>query len=148
MTVLAVNKRARHDYEILSEFEAGLVLSGQETKSVKTGHISLKGSFVTLRNNEAFLTNAFIPPYKFAGHLNDYDPTRARKLLLHKSEIRTLIGKSKAEGLTIVPLKVYTKGRYVKLRCALARGKKARDKRESIKKRDTDRAINRALRSR
>jgi len=148
MSTITTNKRAFHDYEILSRFEAGIALSGQEVKSVKTGHVSLKGAFVTVRGNELFLTNAFIPPYRHAGDVPGYDPTRPRKLLLHRREIRGLIGKARSDGLTIVPLSVYTKGRYVKVGCAVARGKTSRDKRETIKKRDTDRAVRRELRSR
>ena len=143
---IAVNKRARHDYQILSELEAGVVLSGQEVKSVKTGHISLKGAFVTIKNNEAYLTGALIPPYKFAGPLPDYDPTRSRKLLLTKPQLRSLIGKAKTEGLTIVPLSVYTKKRLIKVRLAIAKGKKLRDKRETIKKRQAKRLIGRVMR--
>lgn len=148
MSILAKNKHAFFDYEILSRFEAGLVLSGQEVKSVKTGHISLKGAFITVHGNELFLTNAFIPKYRHAGNLPGYDPTQSRKILMHRREIRSLIGKARSSGLTIVPLSVYTKGRYVKIGCAVARGKKSHDKRETIKKRDTDRSIRRELRGR
>ncbi len=148
MTIFAKNKHAHYDYAIISRFEAGLVLSGQEVKSVKTGHVSLKGAFITVRGNELFLTNAFIPKYRHAGSLTDYDPTRPRKILLHRREIRSLIGKARSAGLTIIPLSVYTKGRYVKVECALARGKKIHDKRETIRKRDTDRSVQRALRGR
>ncbi len=143
---IAINRRARRDYEILSQFEAGIALYGHEVKSIRTGHISLKGAFVTVRGNEVFLTNAFIPPYTHAGTLDNYDPTRPRKLLLHRREIRSLIGKARAEGLTIIPLSVYTKGRYIKVACAVARGKKAHDKREDIKKRDAMRSARRDMR--
>jgi SsrA-binding protein len=146
MTVIAKNARATFDYDILSRFEAGIVLSGQEVKSAKAGHMSLKGAFVTLHDQELYLTNALISPYKYAGPLPDYDPTHARKLLVHRNEIKNLIGKMRTENLTIVPLRVYTKGRYVKVECAVARGKKAHDKRQTIKKRDADRTIRRALR--
>jgi SsrA-binding protein len=145
MSTLAINKRARFDYELLDHYEAGLVLSGQEVKSVKTGHISLKGSFVTLRDSELYLTNAFIPPYPFAGQLSGYDPTRPRKLLLKKSEIRSLIGKVRINGLTLVPLRVYTKRSLVKIEFAVAKGKKAFDKRQTIAKREDQRKIRRAL---
>ncbi len=144
MPVLAVNKRANFDYEILDKFEAGIVLAGHEVKSVKAGQVSLKGSFVTLKNvkNKKIpsvnLTNAHIAPYKFAT-LSGYEPTRPRGLLLKKSEIKFLVGKTQEQGLTLVPLKIYTKHSLVKLEFALARGKKKYDKREQIKKRELDR---------
>lgn len=144
MTTIARNKTATFDYEVLSRFEAGIVLSGQEVKSVKTGHASLRGAFVTVRGEELFLTNALIPRYRHANPNASYDPTGPRKLLLHRSEIRHLIGKARADGLTIIPLSLYTKGRYVKLECAVARGKKLHDKRETIKKRDAERSMRRA----
>lgn len=147
MSTLAVNKRAHFDYEISDKYEAGLVLTGQEVKSVKTGHISLKGSFVTVRGNELFLTNANIPPYKHAGDIKNYDPTRSRKLLLKKSEIKTLIGKSRVEGLTLVPIRVYTKKRLVKLEFGVGRGKKEFDKRQDITKREAERKIRRILKN-
>jgi len=145
MKSLAVNKRASFDYTLLDRYEAGLVLSGQEVKSVKTGHLSLKGSFVTAKGDELFLTNAFIPPYPFAGKLPHYDPTRSRKLLLKKSEIRSLIGKVRVAGLTLVPLSVYTKKRLLKLSFAVGKGKKAHDKRQDIAKKDARRSMERAL---
>ena len=145
MKSLAVNKRASFDYTLLDRYEAGLVLSGQEVKSVKTGHLSLKGSFVTVKGDELFLTNAFIPPYPFAGKLPHYDPTRSRKLLLKKSEIRSLIGKVRVNGLTLVPISVYTKKRLLKLSFAVGKGKKAHDKRQDIAKKDARRSMDRAL---
>lgn len=148
MAVIAKNKQSFHDYEILSRFEAGLVLSGQEVKSAKTGHMSLKGAFVTVRGNELYLTNAFIPKYQHAGDVPGYDPTQSRKILMHRREIRSLIGKARSDGLTIVPLSVYTKGRYVKVECAVGRGKKSHDKRETIKKRDAERSARREMRGR
>ena len=148
MSVLAVNKRASFDYDISERFEAGLVLRGYEVKSVKTGHISLKGSFVTVRGNELYLTNANIPLYKHAGAVANYDPTSPRKLLLHRAEIRTLIGKSRVQGLTLVPIRVYTKQGLLKLEFGTGMGRKKHDKRDVIQKRESDRKINRALRSR
>ena len=145
MKTLAVNKRASYDYTLLDKYEAGLVLFGHEVKSVKTGHLSLKGSFVTVHEGELLLTNAFIPPYPFAGKLPGYDPTRPRKLLLKKSEIRALIGKVRVNGLTLVPLSVYTKKRLVKLSFAVGKGKKAFDKRADIGKREAKRRIDREL---
>lgn len=148
MSVLAVNKRANFDYKILDKYEAGLVLLGHEVKSVKTGHISLKGSFVVLKQSkklnklpELYLINAHIPLYKFAGSVKDYDPYRSRKLLLKKSEIRRLIGKKKTEGLTLVPIKLYTKRSLIKLEFGLGQGKKKFDKREDIKKKDVERKV-------
>ena len=145
MSILAVNKRASFDYDISEKFEAGLVLRGFEVKSVKTGHISLKGSFVTVKGNELYLTNANIPLYKHAGEIKNYDPTQPRKLLLHKAEIARLIGKSRAEGLTLVPIRVYTKRDLLKLEFGVGKGRKKADKRNVIQKRETDRIINRAL---
>jgi SsrA-binding protein len=147
MSILAVNKRAHFDYTISDKFEAGLVLAGQEVKSVKTGHISLKGSFVTIRGSELFLTNANIPFYKHAGEMKNYDPTQPRKLLLKKSEIKSLIGKARVHGLTLVPLRVYTKKRYIKLEFGVGKGKKEFDKRETIGKREAKRKIERELKN-
>ena len=146
MPTLAFNKRANYDYEISDKYEAGLVLYGHEVKSIKTGHISLKGSFVTVKKGKNFLseiilTNAHIPLYKKASMVKDYDPYRPRKLLLKKSEIKRLIGKRKEEGLTLVPIKIYTKHSLIKLEFGIGRGKKKYDKREQIKKREVDRKI-------
>jgi SsrA-binding protein len=148
MSVLALNKRASFDYDISEKFEAGLVLRGYEVKSVKTGHISLKGSFVTVKDQELYLTNANIPLYKHAGAVPNYDPTRPRKLLLKKSEIAHLIGKSRVEGLTLVPIRVYTKRGLLKLEFGIGKGRKKIDKREAIRKRESDRKIERALKNR
>ena len=145
MKILAANKRATFDYELLNKYEAGLVLTGQEVKSAKLGHISLKGAFVSIHNNEAYLTNCHITLYKFAGKLPDYDPIRSRKLLLHKKEIISLIGTVQQKGLTLVPIKVYTKNNRVKLEFAVGRGKKKFDKREDIKKREVKRETDRIM---
>lgn len=147
MPELAYNKRAGFDFELLDRYEAGLVLTGQEVKSVKTGHVSLRGAFITRHQNELFLTNANIPFYPFAGDPKGYDPTHPRKLLLRRSEIKHLLGKMSVEGLTVVPLRVYTKKRLVKLEFAVARGKKQFDKRQSIKKREATREAARMLKS-
>jgi SsrA-binding protein len=147
MPELAYNKRADFDYDISDKYEAGLVLRGYEVKAVKTGHISLKGSFVTIKNNELYLTNANIPLYKHSGSIANYNPTRPRKLLLKKREIRHLIGKSRAEGLTLVPIRVYTKRGLLKLEFGIGKGRKKIDKRQVIKKRESDRRITRALKS-
>ena len=147
MPVIATNKRGIFDYELQDKFEAGLVLTGAEVKSVKTGHISLRGSFVTMHDGELFLTNANISPYPFAKNSQAYDPNRSRKLLVRKSEIKSLIGKLQVKGLTLVPLRVYTKKRLIKLEFALARGKKAYDKRKDIAKKETKRKIDRVLKN-
>jgi SsrA-binding protein len=147
MSTLATNKRAHFDYELQDKYEAGLVLSGAEVKSVKNGHISLKGSFVTLHESELYLTNANITHYPFANVKIAYDPTRSRKLLVRKSEIKSLIGKLHVKGLTLVPLRVYTKRRLIKLEFAVGRGKKAYDKRSDIAKTESKRNIERALKS-
>ncbi len=144
MPLIAKNKRAFFDYEILEKYEAGLVLEGQEVKSIKTGHISINGSFVTLKSSECWLIGATVPPYKMAGRIG-YEPGRSRKLLLHRREIDSLIGQTKQKGLTLVPLEVYTKGGKIKLKFGLARGKKKYEKRETIKKRDVEKAIRMAM---
>lgn len=147
MKILATNKRAYYDYEILEKFEAGLKLIGHEVKSVKVGHISLKGSYVIIKNQEAYLINAHIPPYQPLNAPRDYDPTRTRKLLLHKSQIKSLIGKTGQKGLTLVPLKVYTNQKgIIKLESALVRGKRKFDKRAAIAEREAKRRIERAMR--
>jgi SsrA-binding protein len=145
MPHLAENKQARHDYEILETFEAGIVLTGPEVKAAKLGQVNLRGSYVTIRDNAAWLLNCHISAYKPA-NLQNYLPTRTRKLLLTKTEIDTLIGKSKAAGQTLIPLSVYSKRGLVKVDIALGRGKKQRDKRDDIKKREAKRDMDRALR--
>ena len=147
MATLATNKRAHFDYLISDKYEAGLVLLGGEVKSVRAGHISLKESFVTIKESELFLTNAHISFYKQAGEVKNYNPTRPRKLLLRKSEIKHLIGKLRIAGLTLVPLRVYTKKRLLKLEFGIGKGKNKFDKREDIKKKDADRSIQRALKN-
>jgi SsrA-binding protein len=147
MATLATNKRANFDYLISDKYEAGLVLTGTEVKSVRAGHISLKESFVTIKDSELFLTNAHISFYKQAGEIKNYNPTRPRKLLLKKSEIKHLIGKLRIAGLTLIPLRVYTKKRLLKLEFGIGKGKNKFDKREDIKKKDADRSIRRALKN-
>ena len=147
MPTLATNKRAHFDYELHEKYEAGLVLTGAEVKSTKSGHISLKGSFVSMHNSEIYLTNATISRYPFANIKIAYDPTRSRKLLIKKSEIKSLIGKLHTKGLTLVPLRVYTKKRLIKLEFAIGRGKKAFDKRSDIAKNEAKRNMDRALKN-
>lgn len=147
MTTLVINKKATFDYEILETYEAGLELLGMEVKSIKTGHVSLKGSFISSigqgknKNQELFLKHAHIPLYKHAGDRPDYDPERPRRLLLKKKEINYLLGKKNEQGLTLIPLKMYTKRSFIKLEFAVAKGRKKHDKRELIKKREVDRTI-------
>lgn len=145
MKPYADNKKARFDYEILETYEAGLVLSGNEVKSIRNSNVNLKGGFVTFHGNDAFIINVHIPRYKYAGVLPNYDPERSRKLLLKKKEISYLRGKSQEKGLTIVPLTLYNKGRHIKVEIAVARGKKKYDKRESVKKREVDREVQRKM---
>ncbi len=121
------------------------MLSGQEVKSVKDGQINLKGSYVTLKGDEVFLLNAHVPPYKKASQLGNYDPYQTRKLLMHKKEISYLIGKIREKGLTVIPLSVYTKSNRIKLEIALVRPKKKEDKRDTIRKRELDRQMKRAV---
>lgn len=148
MPVLAINKKAKFDYQILETFEAGIVLSGQEVKSVRHKQASLKGSYITInKNQEVYLINATIPAYKMAGHLPNYEPTQTRKLLLTKKEINYLAGKLQQAGLTIVPLSLYTKHRKIKLEFALVKGKKKVDKRQQIKERDEKRHIQKFLKT-
>ena len=146
MKSLAYNRRVRYDYEILEKLSAGLSLLGTEVKSVKAGNMSLRSAFVTMHNNEAFLTNATIPPWQIKNAPSDYDPSRPRKLLLKKSELKHLIGSHQTKGLTIVPLRVYTKGPRIKLELALARGKKKYDRKQEKKERDIQRDTERMLR--
>lgn len=145
MSDLSVNRRAHYDYEILQTYEAGIELRGLEVKAVKTGHINLAGSYAVIRGNEPFLLNAMIPAHQPKNAPPDYDPQRTRRLLLHKAQIKELVGASAQKGLTIVPLKVYTKNNLVKVSLGLGRHKKKGDKREVIKRRETDREIDRTL---
>jgi SsrA-binding protein len=143
--VITENKRAYSSYQILEKFEAGISLIGQEVKSIKAGRINLKGCYVILKDEEVFLVGCHIPPYQPKNAPSDYNPERARKLLLKKSEIKHLIGKAKQKGLTLIPLKVYIKKGIVKVEFAMGRGLKKIDKRELIKKREVKRGIDRAL---
>lgn len=144
MPVLATNKRANFDYEIIQTWEAGLELTGNEVKSIRLGLASLKEAYVIIKNSELFLTGAHIGKYPKSGAMA-YDPTRDRKLLLKKSEIMQIIGLKTQQGLTLIPIKLYTRGQRIKLEIGLGRGRKKADKRELIKKRDLDREIRRDL---
>jgi len=143
MANYAENRKARFNYEILERYEAGIELLGTEVKSVRHAQMSLEGAFVIIRGGEAFLINANIPPFQPKNTPEDYDPLRNRKLLLTKKEIIELTGSEKNKSLTIVPISVYNKGRKIKVEVALVKGKKKMDKRETIKKRETDREIRR-----
>lgn len=141
------NRRARRDYQIIDTLEAGVALTGPEVKSIKQGRGDLTSSFVRIRDGEAWLVGASIPPYGPAGQ-KDYDLLRTRKLLLHKKEILLLSIKVRQKNLTLVPISVYTKGPRVKAEIALARGKKKYEKREARRKRDIEREVERELRGR
>lgn len=141
----ALNRKARFDYELLDNMTAGIELSGAEVKSIRAGKMNLAGSYVSIRGSEAFLLGADVPPYQPKNQSEDYDAKRVRKLLLSREEIGRLAEAEATKGLTIVPLSVYNKGRFIKLDIAIARGKKKFDKREAIKKRDTERDLKRTL---
>ncbi|OZS78257.1 SsrA-binding protein [Tetzosporium hominis] len=145
--VLAQNKKASHDYFIEDTMEAGIVLQGTEIKSIRNGRVQLKDSFVRIRNNEAWISNMHISPYEQGNRFN-HDPLRVRKLLLHKKQISELIGKTKRDGYTIVPLKMYVKNGYAKLLIGLGKGKKDYDKRSDMKKKEAKREIERAFKAR
>jgi len=144
---LARNKRAYFDYEILEEIEAGIVLKGFETKAAKSGKIDLSGSYARVKDNEVWLLGASIAPYQPKNTPEEYDPERVRKLLITAKEAKSLLGKTREAGLTVVPLRAYIKGRLVKVSLGLARSKKKRDKREVIRKRETDKEIRRKLKN-
>ncbi|MBL7156284.1 MAG: SsrA-binding protein SmpB [Candidatus Pacebacteria bacterium] len=148
MPILATNKKAYFDYEILEKLEAGISLIGTEVKSIKGGRISIAGSYVVIKDEQVFLIGCHIPAYQPKNAPKDYIPERSRKLLLKKNEIKKLIGKTKLKNLTLVPLKVYTKAGKIKVEIALVKGKKKTDKRQTIKKRESDIEIKRALRVR
>lgn len=142
--IIAQNKKARHDYAIVDVYEAGLVLTGTEVKSLRLGRASLVDGFATIDDGEMYLRNVHIPEYA-QGSWTNHEPRRTRKLLLHREEIARLIGKTQESGLTIVPLSLYFLAGKVKVELALARGKKTYDKRQDLAKRDADREVQRAL---
>ena len=148
MKIIAENKKAYFDYEILEKFEAGIVLTGQEVKSIRSGRINLAGSYAVLDKEEVFLLNAQIPPYQPKNAPPDYDPARARKLLLNKSEIKYLVGKAQEKRLTLIPLRVYTKKGKIKLEFGLGKGRKKASKKELLRKRDIEREIEIELKAR
>jgi SsrA-binding protein len=144
---VARNKRARHDYEILETWEAGIVLQGTEVKALRDGRAQIGDAYAVLKDGEVWLLNAHIAPYEH-GNIWNHDPTRSRKLLLHQKEIRELIGAVERKGLTLVALELYFKRGRAKVRIGLARGKKLHDKRADLKARDDAREMQRALRVR
>lgn len=144
--VISTNKRAYFDYQILQTFEAGIELKGFEVKAIKSGWINLAGSYVIIKNSQLWLLNADIPPYQPKNTPADYEPKRTRRLLLKKSEIKNLIGQVKQKGLTLIPLKVYTKNHRIKIEIGLAKSRKKFDKRELIKKRTIEADMRRYLR--
>ena len=148
MASYAENRKAYFDYEILEKYECGIELLGQEVKSIREGKMSLEGAFVIIRGNEAFLINSNIPPYQPKNTQKDYDALRNRKLLLTKKEILELAKNDKNKSLTIIPISVYNKNRKIKVQIALVKGKKKFDKRETLKKRATDRDIRREIKDR
>jgi len=148
MASYAENRKARFNYEFLEKYETGIELLGTEVKSVRGGQMSLEGAFVIVRGGEAFLINANIPPFQPKNAPKDYDPLRNRKLLLTKKELAVLSGSEKNKSLTIVPISVYNKNRKIKVEIALVKGKKKFDKRETLKKRDTEREIRREYKER
>ena len=147
MAVLIENRKARFNYEILEKFEAGIELLGFEVKSIKNKRGSLDGSYMAVRGNEVFVLNLDIPPYQTGNTPAGYDTRRERRLLLTRQEIKKLIGLESRKGLTVVPISVYTKKNRVKLELAVVRGKKKSDKRETIKKRDTEREMRREMKN-
>ncbi|MGI6454387.1 MAG: SsrA-binding protein SmpB [bacterium] len=141
--IVAQNRKARHDYHILDVFQAGIVLTGSEVKAIREGGANFKDSYAAIERGELFLLECHISPYSHGGYAN-HEPTRPRKLLMHKREIMKLFGKLQTRGLTLVPLRMYFVRGKVKVDIALAQGKKQYDKREDIKKRDIDREMRHA----
>ncbi len=145
---VSVNRKAFHDYFNEEEYEAGIVLTGSEIKSIRAGRVNLRGAFVRVDNEEAWLLDAHISPYEQSGTHFNHEPTRPRKLLLHRREINRLMGRLDAKGLTLVPLDIHFKGRRAKVKLGLARGKKLFDKRDAVAERDASRQIERVLKER
>src|SRR5713101_3268026 len=146
-TSVAENRKAFHDYHILETFEAGIVLLGTEVKAIREGRVNLRDSFARVEDGEVFLYNVTISPYSHRGYA-DHEPLRRRKLLLHRDEIRKLIGKTVEKGMTLVPVRLYYKNGRVKAAVGLAKGKKDYDKRETIRRREVDRETRAAVKSR
>jgi SsrA-binding protein len=147
MKIISQNKKARHDYFIEDTYEAGIQLLGSEIKSIRQGKVNLNDAFVTFRNQEAFVNNMHISKYDFSNRFN-HEETRARKLLLHKKEIVKLFSKTREQGYTIIPLKIYLKEGLAKVEIGLAKGKKSYDKRETLKQKDQDMRVKKMLKNR
>lgn len=145
---VAVNRRASHDYHIEETYEAGLVLTGSEIKSVRSGRINLRGSFARVVDGEVLIFDMHIAPYAQSSPYFNHHPTRPRKLLLHRREIKRLLGLVQQKGMTLIPLRVYFRGKLAKLELGVARGKKTYDKREDIAKREAQREMDRAMKMR
>ena len=145
---VADNRKARHDYFIDESYEAGLALTGSEIKSVRAGRVNLRGGYARVLNGEIWLYDVHISPYEQSGTYYNHEPTRPRKLLLHRREISRILGQVERQGFTLVPLRLYFKGRHAKVDLGLARGKKQYDKREDIAKRESRRDIERVMKSR
>jgi SsrA-binding protein len=145
--LLADNRKASYDYEFLDTWEAGVVLLGTEVKAIREGKVNLRDSYARVEGSEVWMYNVHVSPYSHRGYAS-HEPLRRRKLLLHRAEIRKLIGRTVERGLTLVPTRMYLKNGRVKVTLALARGKKSHDKRESIRKRETDREARVAIKSR
>jgi SsrA-binding protein len=143
---IAENRKAFHDFHLLETFEAGLVLLGTEVKAIREGRVNLRDSYARVEDGEVFLYNVHISPYSHRGYA-DHEPLRRRKLLLHRDEIRKLIGKTVEKGMTLVPIRLYFKDGRVKLAVSLAKGKKDYDKRETIRRREVDRETRAAVKS-
>jgi SsrA-binding protein len=144
---VAENRKAFHDYHIVDTYEAGVVLQGTEVKAIREGNVNLRDSFGRVEDGEVWIYNVHISPYSHRGYV-DHDPTRRRKLLLHRQEIKKLIGKTVERGMTLVPTRMYFKDGRIKVAISLAKGKKAHDKRETIKRRETDRETRAAVKER
>jgi SsrA-binding protein len=143
--IVSDNRQARHLYEILETYEAGIQLVGTEVKAIRAGKVNLRDGYALIRNGEALLLNVHISPYEASGQYFNHDPRRTRKLLLNRKEINKLIGQVEQKGLTLVPLKMYFKGSWVKVSIGLGRGKKLHDKRETLKRRQDERDMARML---
>jgi SsrA-binding protein len=144
---IAENRKAFHDYHMLETFEAGMALLGTEVKAIREGNVNLRDSFARVEDGEVWVYNVHISPYSNRGYV-DHEPTRRRKLLLHRQEIRKLIGKTVERGMTLVPTRLYFKDGRVKMAISLAKGKKAHDKRETVKRREADRETRAAIKER
>lgn len=142
--IIATNRKARHDYLIEDSYEAGLVLMGSEIKSIRAGQVNLRDSYASFRDGELWLVNAHITPYQHSSYQN-HEPRRERKLLLHRRELNRLVGKLQEKGLTLVPLKLYLKDSRAKIELGIARGKKSYDKRQTLRERQDQRQIDRAV---